>query len=214
MKLSLAIDNIGELEFDDYLSLIRRYELLVDSFKIGLEAFLLYGPKALGPIENRSFLDLKFHDIPNTVGKATNLTGEYKILYLTVHGVMEKESLRSVAQNAGDTKILAVTKLTSSERVWCLEEILATVDKCFECGITGFVCPVDYSEHIKTIYPESFIVSPGIRLSTDTRNDQIWVASPQQAFDSGVDMIVLGRAIFEAENPLNALESIQKYRTK
>ena len=213
MKIALAIDNLESDILEDYRKIVHKYDDYVDAVKVGLETYMLHGPKALFAIsKNKTFLDLKFHDIPNTVGKAVEKADGYFIKWATVHGANDKQTLRKAVEMSGNVKLLAVTRLTSSNPDGWFGHTKDIVAKCVDCGINGFVCPVAFIEKIKSEHPNAFVCCPGIRFENSDKNDQVWTATPEDAWELGADMIVLGRAVFQSEDPLAALESVQKYR--
>ena len=223
---------IFPLDVPTYEEAIRYIELLkghVGYFKVGLELFVSVGPKILNAIRKRSgagvFLDLKFHDIPATVKNAFLATSTYGVAFTTVHCDEGKGLLRSVVKNnPSDTKILAVTVLTSLESkdlkelgyldkyvndITALVMLKARMAK--EAGCSGVVCFGLEVEKVKAGLGKDFIVvTPGIRpaWSLVGKDDQKRIITPYQAIKGGADYIVVGRPIRTAEKPIEATKKV------
>lgn len=189
--------------------------------KIGMEIFYKEGPalvKELHEMGFKIFLDLKLHDIPNTVEKAMRNLGELGIEITNVHaagGIKMMEAARRGldATEAGkNTKLIAVTQLTSIsqdilENELLIKEELANVVKHYaenakKAGLQGVVCSALEAPIIKEMGLIS--VTPGIRFKEDAVNDQKRVATPEYAKELGSTYIVVGRSITAASNPLEA----------
>ncbi len=164
------------------------------------------------------FADLKFYDIPATVGSAVRQLKRHGASFLTVHG--DKSIMEAAAENkGGDLKILVVTVLTSLDRsdlgdlgLDCDvgELVLARARLAFETGCDGVISSgLEVPELRKHVDPSLLVVTPGIRPVDESTGDQKRVVSVEQAFRSGADYIVVGRPIRDAENPRAAAESIQ-----
>lgn len=209
-----------------YVELLKEY---VGLFKVGLELFVSVGPKILRAIRERSgagiFLDLKFHDIPATVKNAFLAASAYGVKFTTVHCDEGKGLLRSVVENnPSDTKILAVTVLTSLESkdlkglgyidryvndITGLVMLKARMAK--EAGCSGVVCSGLEVEKVKAELGKDFIVvTPGIRpvWSLAGKDDQKRIITPHQALKRGADYIVVGRPIRNAEKPIDATKKV------
>ncbi len=211
-KLALA------LAVDDLVSAIRIGRPLNEFFgvaKIGLELYSAAGPEAIGAISDlgyRVFLDLKLHDIPTTVGRSARVLGALGVEYLTMHAHGGVEMLRAGvegldegARGAGleQPTALAITVLTSDadapEHIMPKRVMLAV-----EAGCTGIVCAADDLEQAHHYAPRLTRVVPGIRLPGDRADDQIRAASPAEAAAGGADLLGIGRAVTEAQDPVGA----------
>lgn len=159
--------------------------------------------------DTKLFLDMKFHDIPQTVYNAVSEAVKAKVAMLTVHIAGGEEMMRYAVQarGNGDTKIFGVTILTSSAASF--DEVLSMAKKAHHAGLDGVICSAFEAKAIKQICGPSFIVvTPGIRLDGDSCHDQKRVATPQFAIDEGVDYIVVGRSITQAVDKLAAMKKI------
>ena len=199
-------------------------ETLGDSvhfYKIGLELFMARNTFELIDwllgMDKKVFVDLKFFDVPATVGRAVRqLTGR-GISFTTVHG--NDSMMRAAAQAKGDVKILAVTVLTSLDRgdlddlgfdcdVGAL--VLSRARRAIETGCDGVIASGLEARPLRDSLGDKFlVVSPGIR-PVDNDDDQKRVVTPTRAFKSGADHIVVGRPIRDAENPRMAALTIQQ----
>ena len=199
-------------------------ETLGDSvhfYKIGLELFMARNTFELIDwllgMDKKVFVDLKFFDVPATVGRAVRqLTGR-GISFTTVHG--NDSMMRAAAQAKGDVKILAVTVLTSLDRgdlddlgfdcdVGAL--VVSRARRAIETGCDGVIASGLEARPLRDSLGDKFlVVSPGIR-PVDNDDDQKRVVTPTRAFKSGADHIVVGRPIRDAENPRMAALTIQQ----
>ena len=194
--------------------------------KIGKELFTHAGPDFIKQIMNKGFdvfLDLKFHDIPNTVAKAINAAADLGVWMTNVHAsggarMMEaaKDALYPYGKDA--PLLIAVTVLTSMESV-DLQEIgipvspleqatkLALLAK--NCGLDGVVCSAKEVQSFRTRLGSDFkLVTPGIRPAGSNPDDQRRIMTPQRAQAAGSDYLVIGRPITQAEDPSSALQDI------
>jgi len=202
----------------------------VGAFKIGHELFTAAGPDIVKRVRATGasvFLDLKFHDIPNTVAKAVISTVQLDVQMLTVHTSGGFEMLRAAEKAAEETAwklgripplVLGVTVLTSLDTA-ALREIgldvnveyqvrrLATV--ATKAGLRGLVCsPQEVVKLRQTIPPAMQLVTPGIRTGAEKADDQKRTLTPREAIAAGANWIVIGRPIYAAENPRAAAEKI------
>ena len=215
-KLALALD------VDDLVAAIRIGRQLNGHFgvaKIGLELYSAAGPEAIGAIADlgyRVFLDLKLHDIPTTVGKSARVLGALGVEYLTMHahGGVEMlqagvQGLEEGARNAGLERptSLAITVLTSDadapEHIMPKRVMVAA-----EAGCRGIVCAAADLEQAHHYAPRMTRVVPGIRLPGDSVDDQARAASPDEAIAAGADLLVIGRAVTRADDPIAAATRI------
>ncbi|MGH1426568.1 MAG: orotidine-5'-phosphate decarboxylase [Arenicella sp.] len=192
----------------------------VSFYKIGLELFmsgeyfeLLDWLKAK---QKKIFVDLKFFDVPATVGRAIKQLNGKGVTFATIHG--NDSIMRSAAENKGDVQVLAVTVLTSLDR-GDLDDlgfdcdvdklVLSRAKRAIELGCDGVVASGLEAPVMRANLGHNFmIVSPGIR-PVDNDDDQKRVVTVEKAFENGADYIVIGRPIRDAENPKAAAEAIQ-----
>lgn len=191
--------------------------------KVGKELFTACGPDLLKQIQDRGFevfLDLKFHDIPNTVAKAVNVAGNMGVWMLNVHasgGQAMMEAAREALLEFGNQrpKLIAVTVLTSLAQI-DLKQIgidcspedqvskLAFLTR--DAGLDGVVCSAAETRLLRAQLPKDFcLVTPGIRRASDAAGDQKRVLGPADAVRSGSDYLVVGRPITQADSPNEAL---------
>ena len=220
------------LDIPDYDEAVRFVRLLKDHvglFKVGLELFISHGPKILKAINetasNKIFLDLKLHDIPATVTRAFMAASRYNPEFVTVHCDQGEGVLKAVADNnPGNTKILAVTVLTSLnrdnleklgyERKY-VEDLSALVlmkaRMAKEAGCHGIVCSGhEVSMVKKALGPDMIAVTPGIRPAWTVmeEDDQKRIVTPERAVRDGADYIVIGRPIRDAKDPAGAAQRV------
>lgn len=211
-KLAIALD------VDD-LILARRLAAAVSPYfgvaKVGLELFSAAGPEAIGVMHDLGmdvFLDVKLHDIPNTVGKAGRVLGALGAKYLTMHARGGQDMLKAGVEglNAGaeaaglDAPIgLAVTVLTSDAGAPA-HIVPGRLRVALESGCGGIVCAAEDLENARTLVPRLVRVVPGIRPEGVSTDDQARAATPQEAIDGGADLLVVGRAVTNADDPEEA----------
>jgi orotidine-5'-phosphate decarboxylase len=192
----------------------------VSTVKIGLELYLRYGPGVVASIRGASgvrvFLDLKLHDIPTTVNKAARVIGSFGASYLTLHAhggpVMLRagvDGLNDGAQAAGlpPATALAVTVLTSDRGAPAHilgQRVASAVEG--KCG--GVVCAAADAQEAKQMAPRLLVAVTGIRAEGTETHDQARAATPQQAFDAGADLVVIGRAVTLASDRAAAAEAL------
>ena len=196
--------------------------------KIGMELFYAEGPSIVKKLKERGhkvFLDLKLHDIPNTVKKSMKVLGAYGVDVVNVHAAgtvsmmqAAKEGLTEGAKTLGQEPLLiAVTQLTSTDEETMKKDLL--IDKPLDevvshyaknaalAGLDGVVCSAHEASKVHELCGADFAtVTPGIRLAGDAVGDQKRVMTPAMAKEVGSDYIVVGRSITAAENPVAAYE--------
>lgn len=191
--------------------------------KIGMELFYAEGPDIVREIKRRGhkiFLDLKLHDIPNTVKKAMSVLSNLDVDMCNVHaaGTMEmmKAAIEGLKKEDGTRPLLiAVTQLTSTSEERMREELLIEkpIDEVVikyaqnakEAGLDGVVCsPLEAGKVKENCGKEFLTITPGVRFETDEVGDQVRVTTPKKAKELGSDYIVVGRPITKAENPVEA----------
>lgn len=231
-KLIVALD----------LDTLEKAELIVDKlrgkvkfFKVGSQLFTSYGPKAVDMVVTKGaqvFLDLKFHDIPNTVYLASKSstalsthcisTGRlYKapVFMMTVHikgGIeMLRSAIRGAAEKAKELNVIkpfivGVTRLTSDHADEFIEkEVLSAAGLAKDAGLDGVVCSALEAKKVRKEFGKEFIiVTPGIRPYDAPVDDQKRTSTAQEAIAAGADYIVVGRPIIEARDPLKAVEGL------
>lgn len=206
------------------LALLGRLGPEADFVKVGLELFTAEGPRVVERLRRdgrRVFLDLKLHDIPNTVKGAARRAAAMDVQLLTVHGYGGAAMVEAAVEGAGaGTGILVVTVLTSFERSALgvalgreVPELGAEVVRL--AGVAsaarahGIVCSGQEVAAAVSTYPELRPLVPGIRLAGGASHDQARVVTPEQAAGDGATYLVLGRAVTAAEDPAAALASIR-----
>ena len=211
--------------YDQAMSYVDRLNNQVGLFKVGLELFISQGPRILKSIRDTAgagiFLDLKLHDIPATVKRAFMAASKYRPRFVTIHCDEGEELLRSVAEdNPGDTKILAVTVLTSldQKKLKALgyddkftddlsELVLLKARMAKAAGCHGVVCSgLEVAIIKRELGPEFLAVTPGIRpaWSVVNQDDQKRIVTPADAVKNGADYVVIGRPIRDAKDPADA----------
>ena len=189
--------------------------------KIGMELYYAEGPSIVREIkarEHKIFLDLKLHDIPNTVSKAASQLAKLGVDMTNVHcaGGANMMAAAKEALEGSSTKLIAVTQLTSTSEEVMHEELLIDNSKTIkevvinfaqnakDAGLDGVVCsPLEAGEIKKSIGDEFLTVTPGIRFADDAKGDQVRVTTPADAKVSS-DFIVVGRSITASSNPVEA----------
>jgi orotidine-5'-phosphate decarboxylase len=187
----------------------------VSTLKIGLELYLRFGPDAVasvrGPRGVDVFLDLKLHDIPATVGGAARAVAKVRPDLLTVHAAAGAAAIEAAVQALPDTRIVAVTVLTSlSSRD--LDElgmagpvsdaVLRLAALAVGAGARGLVCsPQEVAAVRAEVGPDITLITPGVRPAGQASHDQARVATPQEALRDGADLLVIGRPITGAPDP-------------
>ncbi|WP_347252949.1 orotidine-5'-phosphate decarboxylase [Leminorella grimontii] len=220
---------IVALDFDtqrEALELVDKIDPADCRLKIGKEMFSLCGPELVRSLQQREFdvfLDLKFHDIPNTVARSVSAAAELGVWMVDVHacgGARMLEAAKSALLPYGSDApaLIAVTVLTSMEEselkaigiqgsLQDHAERLARLAK--DNGLDGVVCSAHEATHLKSLLGSSFkLVTPGIRPVGSELGDQRRVMTPPQAMAAGVDYMVIGRPITQSADPARALRDI------
>ncbi len=210
---------------DEALGLVDSLGPAGDFYKVGLELFSREGPSVLHELRNRGkrvFLDLKLHDIPNTVSRAVTAARDLGVDFLTVHTTGGTPMMEAAAEAAGDgLTLLGVTVLTSMvlsdvETAWGREldslrdEVVRLARLAKAAGIGGVVASPMEARTVKRLVGDDLVVvTPGIRLGGDDTHDQARVATPAEAAAAGADYLVVGRSITQADDPLEALHRVR-----
>lgn len=182
-------------------------------FKIGLEYFTKFGSKGIAELNHDVFLDLKFHDIPNTVYYAVKSACSIQnVKILTIHASGEYDMIKAAVKGRNDSnsdvKIICVTKLTSQKS--SIQEVLNLAQIAFDSGADGIVCSAIEVSNVREKFGKTpIIITPGIRPEWyEMKDDQVRIATPKQAFADGSSIVVIGRPITQSENPEKAYEMV------
>ncbi len=212
------------------LKLAKEIAPAVGAFKIGGELFTAAGPDIVRRVRDTGaavFLDLKFHDIPNTVAKSVASAVKLDVQMLTVHTSGGAEMMRAAEKSAQDTSkllglpvplVLGVTVLTSSSHETLAEigsepdtekQVTRLAQLAVKAGLRGLVCsPLELVVLRKILPPQIQLVTPGIRTGAEKADDQKRTLTPREAMQAGANWLVVGRPIYAAENPRAAAEQI------
>ena len=227
-KMILALD---VADSDSALEIVDKFKDYINIFKVGLELFTTVGPGIVEEIQKRGkkvFLDLKFHDIPNTVTKAALSATRLGVYMFNVHASGGFEMMRKcrdsvvemcLKENLERPKILGVTVLTSLSREILTDELgiqygLRTHVRhlsslALKAGLDGVVASAREVELIRNHCGKCFIiVTPGIRPSWTPPDDQKRTLTPKEAIREGSDYLVIGRAVLQQPDPIKAVELI------
>jgi orotidine-5'-phosphate decarboxylase len=217
------------LDFDnkaDALALIDRLDPSLCRLKIGKEMFTHFGPTFVTEVQNKGFdvfLDLKFHDIPNTVAKAVKAAADLGVWMVNVHasgGSKMMQAARDILKPYGNKAplLIAVTVLTSMSED-DLQDLGITKSPeqqvdflaglAHKAGMDGVVCSAQEATMLKQNYGADFkLITPGIRTADASVDDQKRIMTPKKAVSAGSDYLVIGRAITNAENPIETMKEI------
>lgn len=212
-RIFCAIDTT---DMDEALLWVRDIRSEIDGIKLGLEFFCANGAKGVqkvmsiaGP-NKKLFLDLKFHDIPNTVKGAVKAILPLRPDFLTVHTAGGVDMMRAAKDVAGDNiQILGVTVLThiSDDNVGSLVE--GRAKQAMEADLDGVICSGLEIENLREVCPADFtLMVPGIRPQGTDKGDQNRVLTPAQAIEKGADFLVIGRPITQASDRTTAAQEI------
>lgn len=195
-------------------------------YKVGLELFCAEGPTILDPLRERGasiFLDLKFHDIPRTVGHAVARAADLGVDLMTVHAAggraMLEEAAQAAARCSSPPKLVAVTTLTSLNeddfsdlgiQRTISDQALALSAMAVEAGIDGMVTSAHEAQVLRTQFPDALLVTPGIRMPSGDVGDQKRVATPSYAVNQGATHLVIGRPIVQANDPAHAFACMRE----
>lgn len=193
----------------------------VGGLKLGLEFFVANGAAGIRELSHSGlpiFLDLKLHDIPNTVAKAIQALGDLAPAILTVHASGGQAMLEDAKAAApANTKVVAVTMLTSLDdqdlaatgvQGRAHDHVLRLTELAKQSGVDGIVCSGEEVEAAHHVWPSGFFVVPGVRPAAGVVGDQKRVVTPRQALDRGASILVIGRPITQAEDPDAAARAI------
>ncbi len=218
--VALDYDNLNNaLEFAD------RIDPSQCRLKVGKELFTLYGPDCVRALQQRGFevfLDLKFHDIPNTTAHAVRAAAELGVWMVNVHasgGARMMTAAKEILQPFGKDAplLIAVTVLTSMEQqdlagigldVAPQEQVLRLARLAEQAGLDGLVCSAQEAQALKQQWPAGQLVTPGIRPAGSASDDQKRILTPVQAMQAGSDYLVIGRPVTRADEPGQAVRDI------
>lgn len=213
----------------DVPGLVEAFDLLdrlpeVGFWKVGLELFIAAGPEVLAELKRRGkriFLDLKLHDIPNTMAGAVRSAQAYDVDFLTIHAPAGQAALNAsvAAVSASPLKLLAVTLLTSLNArdlafdlhvsIELPEYVLKMALLAQASGVPGIVCSPHEAAQLRQICgPDFLLVCPGVRPPWATAGDQQRVMTPAQALQAGASYLVIGRPITQAPDPQAAWQRL------
>jgi orotidine-5'-phosphate decarboxylase len=207
------------------LALAARLDPKLCKVKVGKELYTAAGPQLIDNINKSGFpifLDLKYHDIPNTAASACAAAAALGVWMLNVHALGGRAMLRAAREAVGKAaqppKLIAVTLLTSmgAEDMTDVglggnpQSAVARLARLAqECGLDGVVCSPQEAAALRKQCGKDFtLVTPGVRPADSAQNDQLRVATPRQAIADGADYLVIGRPITRAPDPLEALRRI------
>jgi orotidine-5'-phosphate decarboxylase len=219
--VALDFDHINKAE-----AFVEKLDPQLCRLKVGKEMFTHFGPSFVRSLVDKNydvFLDLKFHDIPNTVAKACQAAADLGVWMVNVHAsggpkMMEyaRESLETYSTNK--PLLIAVTVLTSMDQQQLNaiginstadQQVLKLAKLTYDCGLDGVVCSAQESSLLKSSIAQNFkLVTPGIRPVGSAKGDQIRVMTPKQAIQAGSDYLVIGRPITQSADPLATLIEI------
>tara|TARA_Y100001970_G_scaffold250206_1_gene321685 strand:+ start:3797 stop:4480 length:684 start_codon:yes stop_codon:yes gene_type:complete len=218
-KIILALD----MTYESAINLAEKLDPASCILKVGSELYTSSGPRIVEDLQNKGFkifLDLKFHDIPNTVAKAVYEAGSLGVWMLNVHASggnrMLQEAKNSLMKLRKSPLLVAVTVLTSlseedSFKVGIKnikDHSLSLAKLAKESGLDGVVCSSYELRDIKEVLGKDFLcVTPGIRLNQENE-DQKRVSTPKKALEEGSDFLVIGREVTQHNNPPSALDEI------
>lgn len=220
-KVILALDYP---DMDSALNLVDRLDPQLCRLKVGKELFTRCGPDIVKQLVDRNFdvfLDLKYHDIPNTVARACKAAADLGVWMLNVHslgGPAMLDAAREALSEEDSPLLIAVTLLTSSgmkelQAIGITQTPVEFVHRLAtltaQAGLDGVVCSAHEAGSLKTMHGSDFLtVTPGIRLASDSKGDQQRVMSPVDAVKAGADYLVIGRSVTNAEDPCKVLRTI------
>jgi orotidine-5'-phosphate decarboxylase len=223
-KILLVLDVSSK---EEAMKLVRPLYEHVGMFKVGMQLFTAEGPSLVREIVDlggKVFLDLKFHDIPNTVSHGVLEAAKLGVSLMTIHAAGGRAMMETVAKELQDKfgsrkpMVVAVTVLTSLNEAGLAEvgiarpmsqQVVAMAKLAEECGIAGVVCsPQEIHLVRQAVGPNFKIVTPGIRMPGQSANDQQRLATPREALTAGADYIVVGRAVTASPDPRQALDAL------
>ncbi|HCH26608.1 MULTISPECIES: orotidine-5'-phosphate decarboxylase [Psychrobacter] len=218
----VALDN---MTMEASLALADKLDPALCRLKVGKELFTRCGPDIIKALHQRQFevfLDLKFHDIPNTTAQAVLAAADLGVWMVNVHASAGLEAMSLAKQrlldNNLDTLLIAVTVLTSMDNQALTQtgitdgldtQVSRLAQLTKQAGLDGVVCSAQEAQSLKVLCGQDFkLVTPGIRLAEDNADDQKRICTPAQALQDGADYLVIGRSITQAADPAAKLQRI------
>lgn len=218
----VALDN---MTLQASLALADKLDPTLCRLKVGKELFTRCGPEVIKALHQRNFevfLDLKFHDIPNTTAQAVVAAAELGVWMVNVHASAGLEAMSLAKQRLLDkdldTLLIAVTVLTSMDNEALMQtgitdgldaQVSRLAQLTKQAGLDGVVCSAQEAKVLKQLCgPDFKLVTPGIRLADDNADDQKRICTPSQALVDGSDYLVIGRSITQATDPAAKLNKI------
>lgn len=222
-KIVVALDFA---EAKPALDFVDRIDPALCRVKVGKELFTAEGPRLVEQLVDKGygvFLDLKFHDIPNTVAKACEAAAKLGVWMVNVHAsggyAMMQAARNAVDKSAQPPLLIAVTVLTSMDQAALGEvgvygtlqdQVLRLANLTAEAGLDGVVCSAQEAPLLRRHVPQDFcLVTPGIRPASASKDDQSRIVTPADALRQGSSYLVIGRPITQAPDPIQALQAIQ-----
>ena len=216
---------IDKHNLDEALMLADSLDPTLCRLKVGKELFTTCGPNVVKSLQNRGFeifLDLKFHDIPNTTAQAVLAAADMGVWMVNVHASVGGDAMalckNRLLSKGYNTLLIAVTVLTSMTQETLSqigvfgslnEQVMRLATLARNSGLDGVVCSAQEVTSLKTALGKGFkLVTPGIRLPEDSADDQKRICTPKQALQNGSDFLVIGRSITGANNPTEKLKHI------
>lgn len=222
MSIIVALDAKSEY---DALTIVEQLDPTLCRVKVGKELFTHEGPSVVKNLKNKGFevfLDLKFHDIPNTTAQAVCAAADLGVWMVNVHASGGRKMMETCVERlqAGNyqTQLIAVTVLTSMGRedlrdigldIEPVEQVKRLAKLTQESGLDGVVCSAQEAKILREMLGADFaLVTPGIRPEGSNADDQKRIVTPKQAMQDGSTHLVIGRPITKVENPTEMLKSI------
>lgn len=215
----VAIDTPELERAEAMVKAVRRH---VGGIKLGLEFFSANGRAGVRAMADSGlpiFLDLKLHDIPNTVAKAVQALAPLRPAILTVHAAGGRAMMEDAKAAApSGCRVVGVTVLTSLDATDLAsagmlssvhDQVARLTEAARDAGLDGVVCSGEEVAHARKLWPKGFFVVPGVRPANGIVGDQKRVVTPRQALDRGASILVIGRPITQAENPDAAARAIE-----
>ncbi len=213
-RLIIALDVASVSEARRIVRLLRQE---ISVFKVGLQLYTLGGPDVIRMVHDEGgkvFLDLKFHDIPNTVARACEAAASLGVFMMNLHASGGREMLEAAVASVKNLKkrpiLLGVTVLTSRAVGGGLEELVVSLASlCRDARLDGVVCSAFEAAAVRKRCGQDFvIVTPGIRPAGSLANDQKRIATPSEAVSGGADYLVVGRPVLTAKDPIEVVRSL------
>ena len=219
-KIIFPLDVSSKKEAIDFVNLLKSE---VEIFKVGLELYCKYGNEILKEISKfniKIFLDLKLHDIPNTVYGAVKNLLEYNPYFITIHLEEAEKFKKLVFEKTNFRGFLGITWLTSldekalhfltdNKKISIIDFVLKKAEIYLNAGCCGIVCSPHEAKYVKEKFGDKLkIICPGIRLPDSHADDQERITTPELAIKNGADFLVIGRPIRNADDPLEVARRI------